>query len=345
LRPIQLWCVLALGCAACGDGGEGTADAGHEPAPEPWQLVFEGLEGALISVAGTSASDVWAVGADTRDGDGALVLHYDGEGWTRLSTGVEVDLWWVHPFAADDVLLGGAEGTVLRYDGSAFEVLDTPGSSTVYGLWGEDPDDVWVVGGDPDISPGFVWRWDGEAFTDVTSELPDAEDGPALFKVWGRAADDVWIVGMEGAAIHFDGERFERADSDTDRRLFTVHGSATGEPGLVAVGGFGDAVITELDGTTWHDVTPQPAPPMLFGVRMDSAEHGFAVGAEGSIVERRDAAWELLDTGHELFNPFHAVWIDPDGGVWAVGGDFLSPIPVEGKLLHRGAEVSDAIED
>ena len=332
-------CSIALACVA------GCADGGDEPKEEPWQLVFEGLDGALISVAGTSASDVWTVGADTRDGAGAMVLHYDGDSWARLDVGVEADLWWVHPFAEDDVLLGGAQGTLLHYDGGGFEALDTPGTATVYGIWGTAPDDVWVVGGEPDVAPGFVWRWDGETLTDVTPELPDGEDGPALFKVWGKSAEDVWIVGMDGAAIHWDGESFERGDADTDRRLFTVHGADSGEPSFVAVGGFGDGVIAELDGTTWHDVTPQPAPPMLFGVRMESADHGFAVGAEGSIVEKRGAAWELLDTRHELFNPFHAVWIDPDGGVWAVGGDVLSPIPVEGMLLHRGAEVSDAIEE
>lgn len=338
-RLLQLVCVLALGCS----GGGSDGDAG--PEPEPWQLVFEGLEGALISVAGTSASDVWTVGADTRDGDGALVLHYDGERWVRHDVGVEADLWWVHPFAEDDVFFGGANGTLLHYDGSGFEQLETPGTATIYGVWGTAPDDVWIVGGDPDASPGFVWRWDGEALTDVTAELPDGEEGPALFKVWGRSEDDIWIVGMDGAAIHWDGESFESGDADTDRRLFTVHGPPSGEPGFVAVGGFGDGVITELDGTTWHDVTPEPAPLALFGVRMESPDHGFAVGDQGTVVEKRGAAWELLDTGFELFNPFHAVWVDPDGGVWAVGGEVLSPIPVDGMLLHRGPEVSDAIEE
>jgi hypothetical protein len=338
---LQLWCLTALVVGACGGGDDGD----DETQGEPWQLVFEDLDGALISIAGTSSTDVWTVGADTRDGDGALVLHYDGESWARQDTGVEADLWWVQPFAEDDVFFGGAQGTVLHYDGSAFERVDTPGSSTVYGIWGTAPDDLWLVGGEPDVAPGFVWRWDGETVTDVTEDLPDGADGPALFKVWGRSADDIWIVGMDGAAIHWDGEAFERGDADTDRRLFTVHGPGSGEPSFVAVGGFGDGVITELAGTTWHDVTPKPAPPMLFGVRMDGPDHGFAVGDQGTIVEKRGAAWELLDTEHELFNPFHAVWIDPDGGVWAVGGDVLSPIPVEGMLLHRGAEVSDAIED
>jgi hypothetical protein len=95
-------------------------------------------------------------------------------------------------------------------------------------------------------------------------------------------------------------------------------------------------------------MTPEPDPrpvTQLFGVRMDSAGHGYVVGYEGTILERKGTAWKLLDTGLELFDPFHAVWVDPDGGFWAVGGDVLSPIPVDGMLVHRGKEIPDVIDD
>ena len=61
---------------------------------------------------------------------------------------------------------------------------------------------------------------------------------------------------------------------------------------------------------------------------------------------RRDReAWKLLDIGLELFNPFHAVWVDPTGDIWAVGGEVLSPIPTEGMLVHAGQSVPDAITE
>ena len=52
-----------------------------------WQLVHRDLPGALLSVWGTNASDVWAVGGDARDGAGPLVIHFDGDTWTRVATG------------------------------------------------------------------------------------------------------------------------------------------------------------------------------------------------------------------------------------------------------------------
>jgi hypothetical protein len=335
---------------ACGDDGGDGRDAGSDDAGgddgEPWTLVFEDLDAALISVAGTSASDVWAVGADLRNGDGALVLHYDGERWTRHVTGVEQDLWWIYAASESSVYMGGTGGAIVHYDGSEFTLMDTPGSGIVFGIWGESEDELWAVGGEPDIAPGFVWRYDGAEWSDTTVMLPDeAQGGPSVFKVWGRSADDVWFVGTDGLAVHWDGHGFELGDSGTTRRLFTVHGPPSGSPEFVAVGGFGDAVIVEHDGTQWRNATPDPAPLELFGVFMVDENEGYAVGAEGSVLQRSGTAWKLLDTGVELFNPFHAVWVDPDGGVWTVGGDLLTVAPDEGMLLHRGKAVSNEVSE
>lgn len=355
-REARLAAMLACWvAAACGDGGSaatgdasGASDAGADAgdAGEAWQLVFEGLDGALMSVAGTRADDVWTAGADTRDGEGALVLHFDGKRWRRVPTGVEADLWWVHALGERDVFIGGARGTIVHWDGDAFERMDTPGDSTVYGIWGASSDDVWAVGGDPDASPGFVWHFDGSAWDDWTDRLPKAAQGPPIFKAWGRAADDVWMVGIGGLAVHWNGTEFEAGDSGSERMLFTVHGVADGQPAFVAVGGYGDAVIVEHDGdgTAWHNATPDPPLPQLFGVCMIGPNDGYAVGLDGAVARRRGSAWNLLDIGMELFDPFHSVWVDPDGGVWAAGGDVMSPVPRDGMLLHSGEEISDAIE-
>jgi hypothetical protein len=345
---------LLAGVACDGDDDDAPTtetDAGQQPEPEPWQLVFEELEPSLMSVSGSAADDVWAVGADARDGSGALVLHYDGERWQRMSTGVEADLWWVHVMARDSVWMAGAKGTILHYDGDTFTKLATPGSGTVYGVWGVSDDDLWAVGGVPEETPGFAWRYDGSAWTDVSAELPDGMTGQPIFKVWGRASDDAWLVGLNGPdtnpglAVHWNGSRFEKADSGTRQRLFTVHGTESGEPAYVAVGGYGEPVILEHDGTRWHNATPKKAPAALYGVYLRDGKLGYAVGHEGGVLRRTGGAWKLLETGLELFDTLHSVWVDPDDGVWAVGGAVNDPIPVAGMLIHLGNEVADVIEE
>jgi hypothetical protein len=328
-------------------GGCAGDDASTGNHGAPFALVFEHLKGALMSVAGTTAKDVWAVGADTRDGKGALVMHFDGSGWKREAVGVKADLWWVRVFDADSLVIGGTQGTIVRYDGKRFERMDTPGTSTVWGVWGETEDDLWAVGGDPDLSPGFIWHYDGTAWNDVTDQLPEAVRGSVIYKIWGQSKNDVWAVGADGTALHWNGKTWKEVDSGTDQRIFTVQGAPSGRPAFVAVGGYDTPVIIEWDGTAWHSAVPNPTPKgwpaQIYGVFLDAENHGYAVGFEGSVLERTPTAWKLLETGVEAFNPLHAVWVDPDGGVWAVGGDVESPTPSDGMLLHRGKAISNEL--
>jgi hypothetical protein len=138
---------------------------------------------------------------------------------------------------------------------------------------------------------------------------------------------------MDGLAIHWDGQSFERADSGTRRRLFTVHGTGQPPAAFAAVGGFGSAVIVEHDGNAWRDVTPDNPPNQLYGISMTSGEHGYAVGDDGVIVERTARGWAERATGFDIFNTFHSVWVDPDGGVWAAGGELVAGLD-QGMLLH-----------
>ena len=57
--------------------------------------VLEQVPAALLSISGTSPTDVFAVGADQKDGRGPYVAHYDGTGWRRLDSGASGDLWWI----------------------------------------------------------------------------------------------------------------------------------------------------------------------------------------------------------------------------------------------------------
>ena len=121
-------------------------------------MVFEDLDGALMSVWASAPDEVWAVGAD--DGEGSLVLRYDGQAWTRLATGTSGDLWWVFGFEGGPVFAGGDGGQILRYDGASetFESMTTPGAGTVYGIWGASPTEMWAVGGSSGGADGaFAW--------------------------------------------------------------------------------------------------------------------------------------------------------------------------------------------
>ena len=300
-----------------------------------WQLVFEDLPGALLSIWGTSERDVWSVGGDPGDGTGPLVLHFDGRRWERRATGITGDLWWVYGFADGPVYMGGKDGAILRYADGAFERMDTPGSNTVFGLWGEAADDMWAVGGQGATpSGGFAWRYDGTRWHEADG-VPDAlESSATLFKVWGASADDVWLVGTDGALAHYDGTAFEQDSAPGGHTLFTVHGD---RERAYAVGGDVSGVVLENDGSGWEDVTPGET-PQLSGV-CAGANTAYAAGIGGTLYRREDSGWQRVEHGLKILEDLHSVWIDPKGGVWSVGGQVLSQPLVRGVMAHRGSKI------
>ena len=74
---LLLTAIAVLSAASCGGGGEPVDETGR------WSVVDTGLPAALISIWGTGSDDIWAVGADTRDGTGPLVLVPATHGTSR----------------------------------------------------------------------------------------------------------------------------------------------------------------------------------------------------------------------------------------------------------------------
>jgi hypothetical protein len=337
MRHTLLACSIALLLTGCPD---------DDPPPSTWKIAVEQLPGALISAWGTSARDVYSVGAAPSATEAPMVLHFDGTTWSMLTPPVVgVDLWWVHGWTASGpIFMGGSEGTILRYEGGTFTEMTTPGTNVIFGIWGSAPDDVWAVGGALGGAAGaFAWRYDGTEWTAQTLPAGYA-DGETIFKVWGRAADDVYLVGTHGKVLHWDGSAFTEEFADAgpptmQRTLLTVH---MDRDRAVAVGGFGNAVITENDGSGWRNVAG-PTDPAMLGVWLTGDGGGIAVGTSGSILRRTPSGWVEEDHGISLAETLHGVWVDPDGGIWAVGGMVLAPPMTDGIILHYGPTIPTAM--
>lgn len=322
MRPGVLLLLLAIVLGAC-----------TPPAPA-WERVLQREPAGLLSVWGTSATDVWAVGADPGDGAGPYVLHFDGATWTRLRTGATGDLWWVHGLPGGPVWFAGENGLVLRWDAGAFTRLEGPATTdTLFGLWGASADDLWAVGGG-DVGRPVVWRaQSGGPFV----QAPDfpADSGGGLFKVWGRSATDVWFAGGEGALVRWSGAAFERVASGTAASLLTVHGSAAR---VVAVGGaLGAAVVVDVPAGGAPTLAATDAPSLSGVFVADDA--AWAVGDNGTVLRRDASGWHEESTGFEGPETLHGVWRDPDGGLWVVGGRIAASPRVSGLILHRGRPV------
>ena len=333
-----LACTLLFAC----DDRDQLPLATHEE-PLAWSWVAKSDSAALLSVNGTSASDVWIAGAD--DGKGPVVLHFDGSEWQRRDTGVKGDLWWVNATPQGPVYFAGASALLLRYRDGAFERLKTPGlgKDILYGVWAAGADDVYAVGTSAGRN-GFVWHYDGAEFRSIplpdTLPVDENHDQPGLFKVWGNSKDSVWVAGASGTLLHGNArDGFTLVRKGGAEILFTVN--ARGDH-VLAVGGTSSGVLLDGHGTTLIDRTP-PSTPLLQGAWIDERDQAWAVGVGGTVLRSGPSGFQVQDTGLDFGanDSLHSVWVDPTGGVWAVGGDVLTPNLAHGLALHGGSPVPE----
>jgi hypothetical protein len=222
-------------------------------------------EVGLYSVWGSSPTDVYAVGEDFTGLPNALVLHFDGSGWTRVllpATFLRV-LFDVHGTSAQDVWAVGfndlgfnlrapaerralrvagavrqiqdAQGIILHYNGSGWTEFAPPELDLVFnGVWSVAPNDVFAVGQLGQAAA--VYHFDGTAWAPMA--VPPVRQ---LLDVWGASGTDVYAVG-DGTILHYDGSAWTEMQA-TDRRLSGVWGSSAVD--VFAVGARG----TILHGT------------------------------------------------------------------------------------------------
>jgi hypothetical protein len=349
---VRSWILVAALCACTSSGkdtdpdtdSDSTNDSDTTPSGD-WTTVASGLPGALLAITGTSATDVWSIGADG-DGSGPMLVHYDGAAWSRIDLGITGDMWWLWQAGPDDLFLVGTGGRVLRYTPSTntFTTESLDNTLTLWGVWGSSANDVWAVGGNPS-APSYgaqVWHYDGAAWT--RQDIPDTVDPQmAMYKVWGSSATDVWVVGSGGKVIRYDGAAWTEVVTNTTLQLFTVHG--TGPNDVYVVGGAQNGAIFHWDGTNFVDESPGFA-QTIQGI-WATGDLPFAAGWGGFLYNRDTPAnmtdddpfssiWTEDARGPGSLWDFHAVWVDPDGGQWAVGGAIKSAPMIEGTLIYGG---------
>lgn len=318
-----------LAAGADGAADVGSADGGVDGAPAEvsapaWRPVLENLDGALLSVWGSSEKDVWAVGGPLGNaGFDALVVRFDGHVWRRAQPGKTDSYWWVHGTSATDVWLVGEKGRITHWDGATFAESASGTNATLFGVWATAPNDVWAVGGTPDGATSdnaIVLHYDGSTWK---KEDVGETRKIAFFKVWGvpGAPGELYVVGEAGAIWHRVQGAWKAEGAGLGAgRLTTVAGCSATE--IYAVGGR-DLLVS--DGTTWKraEIDPLLVLNDLNGVAC--GERGVVVVGSGSLKLRlpRGGAWES-DFGSEPLVDLHGTWVDPTGAYWGVGGQFAA---------------------
>jgi hypothetical protein len=238
--------------------------------------------------------------------------------------------------------MSGDGGQLLRYDRAAmsFETYAAPTPERLYGVL-PFADVVWSCGSNDDNTEGVIWRgvpdaagWTFAAPTDLPA---GTLDGFACFKVWGPAPDDLWFVGYGGVVVRYQAGTWSRIDLPADRPLFTVHGRGSE---IYAVGGAVSGYLLDLSDGTPRDVTPDGEVLQLAGIYVGETAT-VAAGLEGTVWRREDdGEWTLLADAPTTPLEYHSVYVDPDGGIWAVGGRVYTGNLSDGLLSHYGPSLN-----
>jgi hypothetical protein len=174
----------------------------------------------LSGVAGTSATNAWAVGSyyDASDAIVMLVEHWNGKTWTlqptpspqgsglsdEVLTGVAAisgtSAWAVGSYVQQGVSAGLT--LVEHWNGKAWKVQPSPNpgganGSQFWGVAATSATNVWAVG-DIDFPNGadktLIERWKGKSWKLQTSPNPGSKSN-ALYGVAASSAKDAWAVG------------------------------------------------------------------------------------------------------------------------------------------------------
>jgi hypothetical protein len=298
-------------------GGGGTGGAG----PAAWQTVYsaKGLGGALLAVWGSSATDVYVVGGPLgNSGLEAVVQHFDGAAWKKLSPGGADSFWWVAGSGPTDVWMTGEHGRITHWDGATFQDHPPLTTATIWGAWAASPTDAWAVGGSPEggtAKPNdLVFHWDGTAWK---QEMLPMALGRSLNKVWGASADDLYAVGEAGTVWHRKAGAWALEATPATSHLLTVFGCSPTD--VYAVGG---QDVLHSDGTTWTKVDVALG-NSVNGVNCNAQGEVLIVGF-GGLKQRLVAGAWVNEFTSEPYGDLHGTWSDAAGVFWATGGDFVS---------------------
>ena len=200
------------------------------PASAGWTVQKGQLLGtsdnSLGPVAGSSPTDVWAVGDylpdqanSNQDATLSFAEHYNGKSWTVVRTpnaGPNFDSFYGvaavdgEAWAVGEHLNAAYQDRALVevWNGHAWSIADTPQPGSrrdmMFGAAALSTNDVWVVGdqeGKDGVFGTLAEHWDGSSWTVVPTPDPGWA-GNHLYGVYAVSPDDVWAVGQEltGAA-------------------------------------------------------------------------------------------------------------------------------------------------
>ncbi len=181
-----------------------------------WNPVLDEFYDKTVNkIWGTSSSDLYIVG------NGGLMAHYDGTGWTKIETGTELDLLDIWGTDADNIWVCGftepIATVILNYNGSEWETYHylpfneyieynkNQISGPVRSIWTNRKSQLWLA------NYYGLYRAQNSNSTSFKRYKPltRAWNGGTTFNIRGNDINDIMFVSDEDSFWHFNGKTFK----------------------------------------------------------------------------------------------------------------------------------------
>ena len=261
-------------------------------------------------------------------GENAEVLRRVGSAWARVTVPSSEVLYGVHGNSATDVVIVGSNGTLLRWNGTAWSVLGVGGlAGNLYQVSGSAANGGrrYVVG------DGGVAQLDGSTTTLVSTPY-----APQLFGVSVDGAGTAWVSGQRGAVLRSaDGGGAPWTTNNLVPDLLDVWTAAADN--ALAVGEFG--FVYRWNGSSWTKVTV-PTQATLTSVWTTATGEGFIGGEAGTMLRLTGTTW--VPMAFPSASTVSAIWgtngsnvfattkagemLRFNGSTWTVAGNAAAPL-------------------
>lgn len=230
-------------------------------------------DNSLGAVAGSSPTDVWAVGDflpsakhSNQDATLSFAEHYNGKTWTVVRTpnaGPNFNSFYGlaasggRAWAVGERLNAQYQDRALveYWNGAKWGIARVPQPGTVrdmlFGASALSPSDVWVVGdreGGNGVFAALAEHWNGKQWSVVPTPDPGSA-GNHLYAVDAVSPDDVWAAGQQlsgrapdrGLIEHWNGHRWSVMTSPRAASASVLFDAVTATPGQAWVAGEADS--------------------------------------------------------------------------------------------------------
>ncbi len=180
------------------------------------------------------------------------------------------------------IYMYGDLGRIAHFDGTDWELMQTPTSYNLINMWGSSPGDLYAVNGNYQMVHFNGTSW--------TSLILPAQMYAYPRAVWGLSASDVWVLGYGFSAYHYDGTGWSDELLPGTYNMNEIWGSSGSN--VYAVGYNGD--ILHYNGSYWSEINHGLTTNQLYGIWGSGSNDIWAFGDNGTLLHYNGSIWSDL---------------------------------------------------